>query len=868
MARDTEWSDVEKPADSAEKPADIALLEDKLERNSPTLDITLSPGRLAFHVAVLCVFIGAFTGIALWGITLPETVYDKVGSSTNADKKTDAFNFRSGLVMAFVEVVMGWWLDKVQPAYIVFLHNLLWSSQEVSAPSKVVGRIRSVILFVVPIVVVLTLGNSIRGFQASNSTVGFNSTMILDDFKKSESTLEKLQAAALKNESGVRRPSDTILKNAVRQQNTPFGFIADPTCTQQNSSVTYAGESLAPINVDDLGSIAVVYGFYSNEWNTEVNFMNTTPDAEYSISSADAKGNTEWPEDFDIATVVDLFLHGTVMMERAIANSERRHHNCSESDGRTDLDVFPNDSISTGGWTYAEDGTRICQGPATSLFNVLEAVDNLTSESIEAVVNLIVTGLNTSFPSTFDLDATTVSMEKLSLTDQMDIQSLTIDVVLNTSIYYGLTLEDVACNMYGLCGSSSNGTSSSSSDANVSSSAEYFWTFLGSSFCGNTSCVFYDTSDTFHLQKEVGIIPHVENCSVTYDVNYGGWYPVDCDKLSNQAVLYGIGSYITGDTFAYGGLDGTYTVYGENLDMYVGPYVDNPRRHVQFSFALLSWETDPLHEEFNAQCDVNGEDGGDCNGMWYQLPQTKRYLFAGEDILPINDFMSGDFYSPTPLVQLNAPSFLIEDIPTELEYLNPENFATTMWNASLNQYLSGDSCSSMMESYVNQLDDNNYFLERPLEVMYTSVFFYFMQNAAVTDLRSSSSSSSSSATATSSDLLANVQLKGDRQLRRIAMSIPSNSFWISLVGSLVLIAFMVIILVFPTRRAEYFEPGMTTAEKYVTLKTNADYPDLVYKKMLVPSKSVGGDAPIMSAFKVESMTLVHRSGGGSQHIEL
>ncbi|POM59571.1 hypothetical protein PHPALM_31672 [Phytophthora palmivora] len=844
-----------------EKP--IALLEDKMETSSPSLEITLSPSRLAFHVAVLCLFIGAFTGVALWGITLPETIYDKVGSSTNADKKTDTYNFRSGLFMAFIEVIMGWWLDKIQPTYIVFLHNLLWSSTEVSTPSKVVSRIRSVTLFVVPIIVVLTLGNSIRGFQASNSTVGFNSTMILDDFQKSQSAIEQLQASALKNESGIRRPSDTILKNAVRQQTTPFSFIANPICTQQNSSVIYAGASLAPINVDDLASITAVYGFYSNEWNTEINFMNQTPQANYSVTYTDAQGNTDWPQDFDINNMVDLFLHGTVMVERAIANSERRQHNCSESDGQTDLDGFSNDSTSTGQWTYAADGTRICQGPATSLFTLMETVNNITSISIHSIMELITAGLNKSFPNTFALDETTVSMERRNLTDQMSIEALTIDVILNTSISYGETFEDAACDFYDICDSSSNGNETSSNDTNAASVPDYLWSYYSTSFCGNTSCIFFDVSRSFNLQKEIGVIPLVTNCSdISYDANYGGWYPIDCAKVPNQAVIYGIGSYISGDTFSYGGIDGDYEVFGETVNMYLGPYVDKPRRHIQFSFALLSWKTDPVHEEFDAQCEVSGEDGGDCNGMWYQLPQTKRYLFAGADVLPIDYIMEGDFHSPTPLVQLNAPSFMIGDTPTELEYLNPDNFLTTQWNISLNETLDGDTCSSLMESYLFQVEDNKYFLERPLEVMYTSIFFYFMQNAAVTDL------SSSNKTSTSSDLLANVQLKGDRQLRRIAMSIPENSFWISLVGCLVLIVIMFVILIFPTQREEYFEPGTTTATKYVALKTSSAYPDIVYKKTLVPAKNVGVDPPLMNAFKVESMTLVHRSSERTQHIEL
>ncbi|KAJ8578319.1 hypothetical protein ON010_g883 [Phytophthora cinnamomi] len=828
-----------------EKPVDIALLEDKLEASSPTLDITLAPARLAFHVAVLCLFIGAFTGVALWGITLPETVYDKVGSSTNADKKTDTYNFRSGLVMAFVEVVMGWWLDKIQPAYIVFLHNLLWSAKEVSAPSKVHPRLPGL--------------QQHRGLQLDHDP-------------------RRLPEVPVQHREVAGRGAQERVGRAPSQRHHPAerGAAADDPVQLHREPDLHAAELVRHLRGRELG--ANQRG-RSGVHRRRLRLLLERVEHRGQLHEQDARRQLLHrvlgrPGQHGLAGGVRHQRRGRPLLARhrhdgaRVANSERRQHNCSESDGRTDLDVFPNDSISTGGWTYADDGTRICQGPATSLFTLMEAVGNITSVSIDSVMSLVTEGLNKSFPSTFAMDETTLSLEKLSLTDQMSIEALTIDVVLNTSIVYGESFEGAACDFYGAC--PSNATSSSSRDTNASFIPDYVWSYYSTSFCGNTSCVFYDVSNTFNLQKEVGVIPVVDNCStISYDANYGGWYPIGCEKLSNQAVIYGIGSYITGDTFAYGGLDGEYEVFGDSLDMYVGPYIVNPRRHIQFSFALVSWQTDPVHQDFDAQCDVNGEDGGDCNGMWYQLPQTKRYLFAGEDVLPVSDIMEGDFHSPTPLVQLNAPSFLIQGTPTELEYLNLDNFANTQWNASLNETLGSDACSSLMESYLLQLEDNRYYLERPLEVMYSSIFFFFMQNAAVTDLTSSSSSSSSSSTpSTSSDLLANVQLKGDRQLRRIAMSIPTNSFWISFVGCVALIAIMFIILIFPTRRAEYFEPGTTTAEKYVALKTDADYPDLVYKKMLVPAKNIGVDSPIMDAFRVESMTLVHRTGERTQTIEL
>ncbi|KAL3663732.1 hypothetical protein V7S43_011147 [Phytophthora oleae] len=164
---------------------------------------------------MICVFVRAFTASPSGG-SHSETIYDKVRLSITV---------------------------KIQFALVLQGEG---GAQHSRAPD----------LFVVPFIVVLTLGNIIRGLQAFNSTVGSNLTMIIDDFQKSQSSIEKLRSEALKNESDV----------------------------QQNTTVTYAGESLAPINVVDLASIAVVYGFFSNEWSTEVNFMNKTPDAEYSAT--------------------------------------------------------------------------------------------------------------------------------------------------------------------------------------------------------------------------------------------------------------------------------------------------------------------------------------------------------------------------------------------------------------------------------------------------------------------------------------------------------------------------------------------------------------------------------------------------------
>ncbi|KAK1942896.1 hypothetical protein P3T76_005533 [Phytophthora citrophthora] len=412
--------------------------ESKPVHRSPKLSIKVAKSRFGLRVAVLCVVIGVFTVFAVEGIELPETVYDAVGSSTNADNRSEVYNFRSGLCMAFFEVFIAWWIEKFQPTFIVFLHNWLWPPNDSSTPSKFTYHCRSAVIIVAPVAVVLTLGNSIRGFQATPTTVGYNSTMILDDFKKSQSNLERLQAEAVSLHPGERRPTDTILKSAVLQKSTPFGFVKNGACTQENSSMTYAGQSLAPMDVDDFAFTDVVYGFYTNEWNTEVNFMNTSSDANYSFTYAEARGNSIWPKEFDFSNMLNLFFHGSVMVDRAIANSEQRQHYCTLSDGRNDLDKTPDSSISTDEWTYDDGGYRICQGPVTSLFTLVNAAAEMTSESINDLSDVVIKTLDVSFPSAFELNATKISMEKRNLTEQIQVEALTIDVVLKTSTKYGL----------------------------------------------------------------------------------------------------------------------------------------------------------------------------------------------------------------------------------------------------------------------------------------------------------------------------------------------------------------------------------------------------------------------------------------------
>ncbi|TYZ65552.1 hypothetical protein PybrP1_004860 [[Pythium] brassicae (nom. inval.)] len=877
--------------------------------SAPELTMTLRPASLFVLIFLLCAAIGSFTAVAYHGVVLKH-VYDAVGSSKVAEEIVETYNTTSGFVMAFFEVLVGLHMEKFMPVFDVYLHNALWFLSHSTSRLRVSHRAHTVLLFVFPVLVMLMVGNSLRGLQASHSTVGFESIMLADDLSRELGVLELLRAAEAQSRlpspaaaanatapgavaAESRSVGDIILKNAVYEQMDAFTFATDSPCVQSDDTALGRGQRVVQLSADDLDSTSVSYGFAAREWNSEALEQELKANDSFVFRLKDmlaknASVQAPPPSKFSMQTAFEMFFQGQAMLEKAIGDSANRNHSCSESDYLTELDgagkrrrlqrsqrlgrrlsPMANDTAarnassatgnstlvgedgdvfddSYGEWTLDDNGTRICEGPVSSLIDLQEYTLGNGSRTLETLLRTISDSLNKSFAGIFDLGATEVALENYEISPQIRVQALRIDAVLKEGIAYGLTPETAAC----------AATEDGCPDNLVGNTSVYLFSDLANAFCGSRNCAFLDASNTFQLQREVGMIPYTTNCSdVQYSGDFRGFFPTDCKHTANASFVYGIGSYMAGDE--YGSND---TTYGTNL-----PYILNPRRHVRFSFAKLAWHFENLAESFEAKCDETSTKGN-CDGLWYQLQPSRRFLFAGHDAIPAAKIARASFQAPIPLVQLNAPAIYIQEwkYTVDLERLNPKHFKRSLWDASKNQSLSGDSCSMLIESYMYQIEYNNYFLEKPLQTMYTSAFFYLMADAGVTELNDTAAAINGSLANTTtaqalSDALGNTKLKGDQQLRSIRVLIPTKTFRASFGGLMVLLVITAVVLIFPTRRIEYFADGTSKAQEYIAIATEKQYPSVVYKKSFVFQAS--GESVPLADYAVEAITLAHAENG-------
>lgn len=846
--------------------------------SSPVVEITLRPYRFVALVLVLCAVIAVFTAVATHGIVL-QHVYDAVGSSKVADERTEAYNTWSGLVLALVEVLVGGHMAAFMPVLDVYLHNALWKlgaamnrlmsrcwvkksdsvadlndKSSPALPPSPMPIMRSIGLFLFPVTIALTFGNSLRSLQASNSTVGFKSIIIDADLSKDQSELDKLVKRAETKSGDDSSTYLTILQNAIRQRATPFQFASDSKCTQKNATEVAAGERSVPINVHDLDTSSVVYGFTLRDWNAEALSTALPPKQSVAITYTDAMNNTRNAStDAAIATLTEetlintfeMLFHGTIMVEKAVGDATNQNHSCELSDHnrtygavsssssngarrrrRLSSDDEEEDDASSGDvsiyegddsynqWTLDENDTRICQGPVSYLFDLLDS-PAAEQPTVTNLMTAIVSVLNTSFPGVFALTETIMTIESYNLSSQISLDVLQIEAIVDSSREYGVS----ECTLSG-------------ADKSTCDVSNYVYSDWSSAFCGDYNCMFLDSSNTFSLQKEIGLVPLMLECEdIRYSGDYHGFYPYKCTKSTNSAFLYGIGSHVTGDTFG-------------SSDSETGlPFIKSPRRHVTFSFGIMSWKLEDLATKFGAECEAPGE----CHGLWFKLESSGRFLFAGESALPTSRIMRADYHSPIQLVQLNSPSIYVSawNMSLDLERLNPDDFTKTLWDNAL----SGEDCSMLMASYINQVDENQYSLDHPLHPMYVSAFFYLMANAAVTDVTNSTSSSSA---AKANDALGLAALKGDQQLREVKIVMPLASFKISAAGCCFLVAAMIVILALPRRYCvEHFETETSAADKYLAIRRDGEYSDKLYRKVVV----VGGMRVPVKDLEVTAMTL-------------
>jgi hypothetical protein len=914
----------------------------------PEIKLQLLAKRLLYYVLTAMLFFGVFTTIAYVGISV-ETVYEPMDSSKKSEERVKAYNAYSGYVMAYVKMATGLYMSSFMPVLNVYIHNAFYFLQRKttgtgqSQPAhKIARKTHRAILFAFPIVLAVFLGNSIRGFQAGQSSSGFQSIMTADDLKKEQPTLELIKhrntgdATALASASNGTDVHETILRNAIRARSSPFMFNTKSPCRGSDNQTTSTGKAqdkslrTVQINVHELDSTSAVYGFVPQEWNGEALTTALIPTSSFRVTykdllDASKAGKTlALPPDFSLTTAFEILVQGKLVVERAYGDAATDTYPCSLSDYVADSPArnttanattpppkttkpptavnamnaevrlptalvrhlqdglrrrrlqaeanhssgstaaLEEDSVLDDGqnqWTYDERGIRQCEGAVSSLFDMFE-FDEPNFHTTDNLVRHTASILNKTLGN-LSIEETEITLEKYELTSQIYLEAVRIDIPIDVAMNYALAAECAASNK--------------TANANASSACgppTYLYGALSESFCGSDGCAFLDGSETMKMQREIGIVPYVVNCSldaehVHYSADFRGFYPTDCKKVPNTALLFGIGSFITGEE------------YGSNYTkpQSYGPYIVAPRRHLRLTFAKVTWQTEDLSKKFDAKCG-NAKAQANCNGLWYQLQSSGRFLFAGNDALPTKKLAATDFRSPISLVQLNSPTLYVPQIELQvtLEPLTPGNFQSAKWDKkpftakaangstiTTTAALHGNQCSMLIDSYLRQVTDNRYMVEQPLQTMYTAFFYYLMQNAAVAQLNNMTLALNAplnqSATAltksASGDRLGNVKLKGDMQVRSIRVSVPPSSFQTTFAGCVLMVVLTLLVVFVPARRVQYFSEGTSTAQEFMTIRSDKAYPDSVHKKtLLLPATS---ETVEFGELEIERMVLVHKT---------
>ncbi|TMW67288.1 hypothetical protein Poli38472_012404 [Pythium oligandrum] len=811
----------------------------------PRLAVSLIPRKLLWYVLLTCFFLVIFTLVAYFGIVIDKFTEEIGSSSTRAEDQVQLYNTISGFILAFVEVCLGLFMANFLPAFMVYLHNSLWFLHRNVTYMKLSAFVRSLSMFFFPVLLMLLIGNSLRSLQAAQSTTGFETIMVVDDLRREQPMIEQIKASistdensSLSNRMMDNLNGDTldlgILYNAVKRTSVPFSVKTNSSCSNKHGQKDVSLQ----LSLHNLDATNVVYGFTAQEWNSEALDEELESKASYSYDYESVMADphaVDTPETIDMMRVYEMVAQSRVLLDKNLAETkneyvpctgynpmDRRLQSASSDDGTESLPATEDPMLPYIKCGFSHDWL-------TGIGGYLADYKRLT---VANLVNMTATGLAQTVDG-FDKTSLTMELAHYELNPQISLEMVVIE-------------GEVAVQETGFLVEMDDGTHI------------YSFDYFGGEICGSDNCLFIDSGPLASIPRQIVTMPYQANCSFTeeairYSSDLRGFFPIDCRPENNSMLVYSATSYISADEYG-----SNITQYDSNLAglSAVTPYLINPKRHIRLVLGKLTWRTKELDKEFDAQCRRSKK----CEGLAYKLPRTGRYIFAAEDSLPVHDLIASNvsLLAPLPLVQLNPVSVYIsrlgaEVTPERLQWHDapPDVFNKTQWKP-----LSNASCSVLVDSYIDHIEDNNFYFDLPYSVVYRAAFFHLFSNGSVTELNDTSFANLTKLWSTSTDALSNVKLKGDIVLRDIRVVLPSSPFKATMIGCGVLVLLALVVIAFPARRIEYFPYKITKAEKFIVMSNDNKYPDIVHNKVFLLPES--GQALPFTDFHVEKIALRDR----------
>lgn len=801
------------------EPGDMdSELEEGMYRHT-IVELTL---RVARYVVVVAVGLGlavTYAGVSQHGLTLQRGVEDSIGSSKNAEQVQDDYNAVSGNLLIAISKVFEFYCEAlIFPTLLTYLLNCpLFPGDQ---PHRVHSSVKHTSLFWAFRFILILMNVGTASIFVGHKAAGVRRFISTADLS-TPSTNETLAAFASVSETQPVDVRNTVLRSVVDGYTRPFEI----------NSECNIGYSYYQVASSTLSSTSVLLSFPRNDWNADFLPYGLTPNASVKFKYSDFKDQSSaWEaklKDFDLDVAFELFVQGKVIYERGIADSAlTRSYPCDATTGAyinpellgstsssSDEDSTSGDSSASGsGSTTArnlqsatEYNDTKCQGTTSTLswLQYLSNPGNLTWTNLLAEE---VSGINDTFDIRMEVDDFEFGFATYNVTPEITLEVATIDFPLD-----------------GILGITTN-----------ESIAQ-----LNPSFCGVDNCLLVYSTYQTEFRQELSLTNYVTGCDVAhleYDDDLLNFFPSDCKRQDNTVMLYGLGTYLVADAFSN--------------DANGNPQLESPRVFISLSFGKLAWRFTDLSAKYEAEC-TNGNTG--CSGVsvpYNTSDKLQGVMLVGEKNLP-TDYLNTSFKQPVRLVGLDQKQ-LPDLVGNRINYyypnyINKANIAsvtvsnnTDIWNLS--------TCDSMFDAYINYVEQNHLLLDKPLQPMYTSAFYYLLQNGVSTTLNK---------TDTSQSPLGKLLLTaaGALEKKNIEFRIPIVSASITFGGCVILLLLLVCVLQFPTERVKR-SPNTTAAAQYVAISTDNDqYPDLVHKKRL---RFPNGDVLLMNDYVVDQIVLAAR----------
>lgn len=230
----------------------------------------------------------------------------------------------------------------------------------------------------------------------------------------------------------------------------------------------------------------------------------------------------------------------------------------------------------------------------------------------------------------------------------------------------------------------------------------------------------------------------------------------------------------------------------------------------------------------------------------------------GSEFVRAHRLNNASFEQPIPLVKLNDAVLKISELrsSTVINKINRKHMGEIVWKP-----LEGDQCSRLIDSYLKQIDANAFVLEEPMQPMYTSALFFLFEDAAITDLASLQSQTPGGGTTETShshpsDMLKNLKLQGDKQIRNLRLRMPEQNRVLAIIGCAIMVVLLICTIGWskdPLRSGELD----SSVAKYQAMRNEADYGNCLHEKTFanLPASSTPKN---ISAFEVDEVTLRRR----------